>query len=46
MRLGWAIESNWTDPFVFMTYQIVRPLFSALILVLMFKVVAGRLAGK
>jgi len=46
VRLGWAIESNWTDPFVFMTYQIVRPLFGALILVVMFKVVAGRLVGE
>ncbi|MEW5701526.1 MAG: ABC transporter permease [Candidatus Zixiibacteriota bacterium] len=45
-RLGWAIESNWTDPFVFLTYQIVRPLFGALILVVMFKVVAGRLVGE
>jgi ABC-2 type transport system permease protein len=41
-RLGWAIESNWTDPFVFMTYQIVRPLFGAFILVFMFKVVTGQ----
>ena len=41
-RLGWAIESNWTDPFVFMTYQIVRPLFGALILVFMYKVVTGQ----
>ncbi|MBI3872272.1 MAG: ABC transporter permease [candidate division Zixibacteria bacterium] len=41
-RLGWAIESNWADPFVFMTYQIVRPLFGALILVVMFKIVTGQ----
>lgn len=41
-RLGWAIESNWTDPFVFITYQVVRPLFGALILVFMFKVVTGQ----
>ncbi len=40
-RLGWAIESNWTDPFVFLTYQIVRPLFGALILVVMYHVVRG-----
>jgi ABC-2 type transport system permease protein len=44
-RLGWAVESNWTDPFVFMTYQIVRPLFGAFILVVMFKVVTGQPAS-
>jgi ABC-2 type transport system permease protein len=41
-RLGWAIESNWTDPFIFITYQVVRPLFGAFILVFMFKVVTGQ----
>ena len=41
-RLGWAIESNWTDPFVFITYQVVRPLFGAFILVFMFQVVTGQ----
>jgi ABC-2 type transport system permease protein len=40
-KLGWAIESNWTDPFLFITYQIVRPLFGAFIIVFMFKVVTG-----
>src|SRR3989304_8983386 len=44
-RLGWAVESNWTYPFVFMTYQIVRPLFGAFILVVMFKVVTGQPAS-
>ncbi|HWO58119.1 MAG TPA: ABC transporter permease [bacterium] len=41
VRLGWAIESNWTDPFVFFVYQVVRPLFGALILVVMYKVIRG-----
>lgn len=41
-RLGWAIESNWADPFLFVTYQVVRPLFGAFILVFMFKVVTGQ----
>ncbi len=44
-RLGWAVESNWADPFVFMIYQIVRPLFGAFILVVMFKVVTGQPAS-
>ena len=30
-RVGWKIESNWTDPVLFATYQIVRPLASLLI---------------
>lgn len=41
VKLGWAIESNWTDPFVFLTYQIVRPLFGTLILVIMYRVIRG-----
>lgn len=41
VKLGWAIESNWTDPFVFLTYQIVRPLFGTLILVFMYRVIRG-----
>ncbi|MBD3298781.1 MAG: hypothetical protein GF341_09015 [candidate division Zixibacteria bacterium] len=44
-RLGWAIESNWTDPTLFLTYQVVRPLFGALIIVFMFKVVTGQPAS-
>ncbi len=44
-RLEWAIESNWADPFLFMTYQVVRPVFGALILVVMFKVVSGKPAS-
>jgi len=38
-RLGWAIESNWTDPFLFAIYSIVRPLASSLILVVMYYVI-------
>ena len=30
--LGWQIESNWTDPFLFAVYSIVKPLASAGIL--------------
>lgn len=39
--LGWQIESNWADPFLFSIYAIVRPVSSALILVVMYSVVAG-----
>lgn len=40
-KLGWAIESNWTDPFLFVIYSIARPVASALILVFMYIVIAG-----
>ena len=33
--LGWQIESNWTDPFLFFIYSVVKPLASASILVVM-----------
>lgn len=37
--LGWAMESNWTDPFLFAIYSIVRPIASSLILVVMYYVI-------
>jgi ABC-2 type transport system permease protein len=37
--LGWQIESNWTDPFLFAIYSIVKPLTSAGILVVMYGIV-------
>ncbi len=37
--LGWQIESNWTDPFLFAVYSIVKPLASAGILVVMYSVI-------
>jgi ABC-2 type transport system permease protein len=39
--LGWQIESNWTDPFLFAVYSIVKPLTSAGILVVMYGIVTG-----
>jgi ABC-2 type transport system permease protein len=38
--LGWAIESNWADPFIFAIYSIIRPIASSLILVFMYMVVS------
>lgn len=38
--LGWKIESNWTDPFLFAVYSIVKPLAGAAIVVVMYSVVA------
>ena len=39
--LGWKIESNWTDPFLFATYSIVKPLAGAGILVIMYSVITN-----
>jgi len=37
--LGWQIESNWTDPFLFAVYSIVKPLAGAMIIVVMYAVI-------
>jgi ABC-2 type transport system permease protein len=37
--LGWQIESNWTDPFLFFIYSIVKPVSSVMILVIMYWVI-------
>jgi ABC-2 type transport system permease protein len=37
--LGWQIESNWTDFFLFAVYSIVKPLAGAAILVVMFAII-------
>ena len=39
--LGWQIESNWTDPFTFFVYSVIKPLASASILVVMYSVITG-----
>ena len=39
--LGWAIESNWSDPFLFSIYTVAKPLAAAMILVVMFQVITG-----
>jgi ABC-2 type transport system permease protein len=38
--LGWQIESNWTDPFLFFVYSIIKPVASVLILVFMYRAVS------
>ncbi|MFH1474603.1 MAG: ABC transporter permease [Chloroflexota bacterium] len=40
-RLGWAIESNWTDPVLFAVYSVARPVGAALVLVAIVWIVAG-----
>ena len=39
--LGWLIESNWTDPFLFAVHSIVKPLSGAAILVIMYGIISG-----
>ncbi len=37
--LGWQIESNWTDPFLFAVYSFVKPVAGAAILVVMYGII-------
>src|SRR5919202_7127793 len=39
--LGWQIESNWADPLVFFIFAVLRPMAAALILLVMYEVIAG-----
>lgn len=41
VRLGWKVSSNWTSPLLFVLYAVVRPISSALILVVMYTVITG-----
>jgi ABC-2 type transport system permease protein len=43
--LGWQMESNWTRPWLFLLYSIVRPIAATLILVLMFVIVKQDVAS-
>jgi len=38
--LGWEMDSNWTEPWLFMLYSVVKPVAGAFILVLMYQVFA------
>ncbi len=37
--LGWQVEANWSDPFLFAVYTVAKPLAAAMILVVMFQVI-------
>jgi ABC-2 type transport system permease protein len=39
IKLGWQIEANWSDPFLFAVYTMAKPLAAAMILVVMFQVI-------
>lgn len=38
--LGWQIESNWTDPFLFFVFSILKPVAGVMILVFMYNIVS------
>jgi ABC-2 type transport system permease protein len=39
--LGWRVESNWTDPALFLIYTVARPIASLLLFVVMIQIVGG-----
>jgi len=43
--LGWQIESNWTDPWLFAIYVIAKPLAGMLILVFMYRAASAAVFG-
>lgn len=43
--LGWKVESNWADPFVFTIYQVVKPLSASLTIIVMYWAVTGGKTG-
>lgn len=43
--LGWQMESNWTQPFLFAVYSILKPIAATMILVLMYRVVINPAYG-
>ncbi|MBI4344032.1 MAG: ABC transporter permease [Euryarchaeota archaeon] len=40
--LGWQTESNWTDPLLFATYSVIRPITTTLMVVLMYWFVGSK----
>lgn len=44
--LGWKIESNWTDPFLFTVYSLAKPLSSSFILIVMYLIITRGKIGE
>ena len=44
--LGWQIEANWADPFLFLVYAIAKPLATTLILFFMVRIVSAGTASQ
>jgi ABC-2 type transport system permease protein len=45
VRLGWEIESNWTDPLLFLIYSVAKPVAAVLMLVVMLQIITDGAAG-
>jgi ABC-2 type transport system permease protein len=43
--LGWQLESNWTEPWLFVIYVLIKPLTSSLLLVCMYYAARSATAG-
>jgi len=43
--LGWQMESNWAQPWLFFLYAVVRPIAGSLLLVVMYMVITGGTTG-
>jgi ABC-2 type transport system permease protein len=41
LLLGWRVESNWTDPTLFVIYTVVKPVASLLLLVVMIQIIGA-----
>jgi len=41
LLLGWRVESNWTDPTLFVIYTVAKPIASLLLLVVMIDIIGG-----
>ncbi len=39
VRLGWAVESNWADPLLFLIYSVAKPVAAVLMLVVMLQII-------
>jgi len=45
LLLGWRVESNWTDPLLFVIYTIAKPIASLLLLFVMIQIIGGGATG-
>ncbi len=45
-KLGFQIEANWADPLPFLVYAVIKPVFAALMLVVMLEIISGGTADQ
>jgi len=46
LLLGWRVESNWTDPLLFLIYVVAKPIASLLLLVMMIEIIGAGGTGQ